>query len=168
MKVYSTPLTDSTYTLGVDPGSRKTGLALFKGEDLVWWTIAKIPTKLRGINAAVTMAATVRAIILERVEPEARVIIEAPGKQVRSHSGATLITLGAAVGAITYALTDPWTPVTVTVREWSPMGGPRPKKKEDRAVIVASMYPSYDPTTDRAMDAADAIGLVASAYNLVT
>ena len=151
----------SNFFVSVDPSSTATGLAFWRGGQLVGFDLvkAKQSKKIAPHDRAVRFG----QLILERVtdqigEASAAFVVEVPGGQGKMHSRG-LVTMGLAVGAIAATLMTRGEVELIPVTKWSRLFGGKCIAKDVRADLVAEMFPAYDRAADKGLDIADAIGL---------
>lgn len=151
----------TTTTITIDPGTKTTGIAVFDGERLTDWMLTECKNRKDecGLMRAARMAGEVFDALIE-VDPDqsARVVVEGPGSQSGHNRGGSLITMGAGVGAILFALRG-WNTRIVDVGTWAKLGRNVAMAKRGRAELICAAFPWYDPDCDPGLDACDAIGL---------
>lgn len=151
--------------LGVDSGSTKVGLALFRQRDLVKAETVKCYAGKVSAQRVARLCERVDSVLDQWLSAETSTVtcvMETPGKQGgRQHSKA-LIGIGMGVGALSVCLHRRGFDMQfVDVTKWSRLEGGKAKSKEDRARRIASMFSAYDAKNDHGLDAADAIGVAA-------
>ena len=167
MTTVSTPPTkeSSEIWVGIDPGTCKTGLSLFEGTRLIESKVVRVPAGREMIERTLLMGDRVSAevaLMLPRRDPRTiNIVFETPGYQGKAHARG-LVGMGIGMGCVNYALYSAGYKMHhITVSEWSRLGGGRCRSKEHRADLIVKLFPGYDPTKDKGLDAADAIGIVA-------
>lgn len=159
-------------TFGVDPGTVKTGVSMFRGDRFVRADILRAPSSRKPVERATILADRLDAHLTkwrgQTESSECDVVLEMPGAQGRNRGGKGMISLGFAVGMVYQRLyLQRYTIHSPTVAEWCRLHGRRMLAKERRAEIMVDLFPEYDRGADRGLDAADAIGLVAWHLRLV-
>jgi len=148
----------------IDVGSRVSGIAVFEDTTLLDWSLVKVPTSRDPVDRCLMMCSAIETIVegvLEKIEGERTVTIavEVPSGQNRPWARG-LITLGMAVGMIIAYLTAlGYRVVTVSTAKWTRLDSPRCLAKAVRAKKIEKVFPTYDPTNDKSLDGADAIGM---------
>ena len=160
-------IVEKSFTIGVDPGSKVSGLALLHGNTLVDWKLLKVPAHRKPVQRCWMMGDKVEEALIEWQEnivssSSCLALVEIPGAQNRFHSRG-LVTLGMVCGTVlTRVRMCGYEVNTIEATKWTKLHGKRAMSKEARASKVASLFQDkYDLSQDPGMDGADAIGLAA-------